>query len=229
LNQLPLPVERPATRIFVVAAVRLYRDSLVDTLAREGLTVVGAHAGGGGIAPLLEAAQPDVVLLDMAIADSYGVARLVQQTLPAASIVALGPGVSDKELLTYAEAGIAGLVAADALVPDLVAGVERAARGELVCSPSVMRDLVHRVAKLSAAPTQAVRLTDRERSVVDLLRQDLSNQEIATTLGIGVSTVKHHVHNVLQRLGVRRRREAVVVLQRAQRGVPTLRPKVRAR
>jgi DNA-binding CsgD family transcriptional regulator len=66
----------------------------------------------------------------------------------------------------------------------------------------------------------------RERQIADLLRQDLSNSQIAAGLSIEISTVKHHVHNLLRKIGVRRRSEAVVVLKRADKGVPTLLPRV---
>jgi two-component system nitrate/nitrite response regulator NarL len=216
--------QRPL-QVFIVAAIRLYRDGLAATLGNEGLSVVGAHRGGSGIGAVIAAAAPDVVLLDMATTGSYAIVREVLGAMPDATLVALGVGATDKDLLRYAEAGISGYIASDASVSDLVAGIQQAARGELICPPSVFRDLLHRVATLSAAPPRSMRLTERERQIAGLLRQDFSNKEIAIALSVGESTVKHHVHNVLRRLGVRRRQEAVVVLKRAERGVPTLLPR----
>jgi DNA-binding NarL/FixJ family response regulator len=111
---------------------------------------------------------------------------------------------------------------------DLVPRIQSAARGEFICSPSLARGLVRRLAALASersADPRPVRLTAREQQIAGLLEQDLSNKEIGTQLGIEVATVKHHVHNLLEKMGVHRRQEAIRVLKRAQRGVPTLVPR----
>lgn len=200
-------------RVFIVAGVRLYRDALVDVLARvESLCVVGAQAGGGGVLAHLAASRPDVALLDMAMPQSYTLARDFQRSVPEISVVALGVRASEPEQLTCAEAGITGYVTADASLEELIAVIESAARGELICSPSLVRGLVRSLAALAAerapAPPQAP-LTPRERQILALLEQHLSNKEIAVHLRIEVATVKNHVHKLLKKLGVHRRHEAI--------------------
>jgi DNA-binding NarL/FixJ family response regulator len=96
-------------RIFIISGVRLYRDGIADALSRQGLLVVGVHGGGRDVIAHVSAARPDVVLLEMAMADSLATARDVQQNVPGVAVVALGVGGSDAELLAYAEAGISGL------------------------------------------------------------------------------------------------------------------------
>ena len=215
-------------RIFIISGVRLYCDGIADALSRQGLLVVGVHGGGRDVIAHVSAARPDVVLLEMAMAHSLATARDVQQNVPGVAVVALGVGGSDAELLAYAEAGISGYVAGDATVSELVMRIESAARGELVCPPSLIRGLVRRLAVLAAErgpEPRAVKLTGRERQIAELLERELSNKEIAVTLGIEVATVKHHVHNLLEKLSVSRRRDAVRVLRRVQRGIPTLLPR----
>jgi two-component system nitrate/nitrite response regulator NarL len=215
-------------RLFIVAGVRLYRDGLAEALTRDGLSVVGVHDGERDVLAHVSAKRPDVVLLDMATANSYATAREIHYGVPDTAVVALGVGASEAELLAYAEAGVTGYVSRDACMADLVPCIESAARGEMICSPSLARGLVRRLAALAAERTTErppVRLTEREQQIAALLEQDLSNKEIGSQLGIEVATVKHHVHNVLEKMGVRRRYEAVRVLKRAQRGVPTLLPR----
>lgn len=213
-------------RVFIVAGVRLYRDALADVLARvESLCVVGAHADGDGALARVAASRPDVALLDMAMPQSYAMARDFQRSVPEISVVALGVGASEPELLTCAEAGITGYLTADASLEELIAVIESAARGELICSPSLVRGLVRSLAALAAErapePRQA-RLTPRERQILALLEQHLSNKEIAIHLGIEVATVKNHVHKLLRKLGVHRRHEAIRALKPAQGAVAAL-------
>jgi len=214
--------------LFIVAGVRLYREGLVDALTREGLTVVGVDDGQHDVLAQVIAARPDVVLLDMSTVNSSATAREIHQGAADTAVVALGVGASDAELLACAEAGMTGYVSRDACMADLIPCIESAARGEMICSPSLARVLVRRLAALAAeraTEPPPVRLTEREQQIAALLEQDLSNKEIGSRLGIEVATVKHHVHNVLEKMGVRRRYEAVRVLKRAQRGVPTLLPR----
>jgi DNA-binding NarL/FixJ family response regulator len=127
-------------------------------------------------------------------------------------VVALSAPESEREGVACAEAGVAGYVARDASIQDLVAAVTSAARGEVVCPPSIaaslMRELARRAAGLPAMGTGA-RLTPRERQVIELIDRGLSNKEIARTLHIALSTVKNHVHNILEKCQVGRRMEAV--------------------
>src|SRR5262245_49560053 len=97
-------------RVFVVAAVRLYREGLADALSREGILVVGVHDGGADVVAQTSSARPDVVLMDMAGANTVNSARDIHHAVPSAAVVALGVGVSESELLAYAEAGITGYV-----------------------------------------------------------------------------------------------------------------------
>ena len=213
-------------RVFIVAGIRLYRDGLADVLARsEGLFVVGAHAGGGGALAHLALSRPDVALLDMATPQSYAMAREVHQSNPEISVVALGIKASEPELLTCAEAGITGYLREDASLDELIAVIESAARGELICSPRLARELVRRLATLAAErppDSPQSRFTPRERQILGLLDQDLSNKEIAVHLGVEVATIKNHVHHLLEKLGVHRRHEAILALTKARQAVASL-------
>ena|SRR2546429_7589515 len=213
-------------RVFIVAGIRLYREGLAHVLARgKGLFVVGAHAGGSGALAHIALSRPHVALLDMTTPQSYAMAREVHSSNPEISVVALGIRASEPELLTCAEAGITGYLTEDASFDELIAVIESAARGELICSPRLARGLVRRLAALAAErppDSPQARFTPRERQILGLLDLNLSNKEIAVHLGVEVATIKNHVHNLMEKLGVHRRREATLALTRARGAVASL-------
>jgi two-component system, NarL family, nitrate/nitrite response regulator NarL len=157
---------------------------------------------------------PDVVLLDMALENSWLTARALHEALPRTAIVALAIPESEGHVLGCAEAGICGYVTRDGSLEDLLTTVVRAANGEAFCSPRIAAGLFRRVAALSSAgPARApgspsARLTGREVEVVGLIDDGLSNKQIARRLCIEVPTVKNHVHSILDKLGASSRGEA---------------------
>jgi two-component system, NarL family, nitrate/nitrite response regulator NarL len=195
-------------RVYVVSDVRLYRDGLVASLARQGeLNVLGAGCSGESLDQIVPL-RPEVLLLDLAAHDSLAIPRQAQQVLPGLLVVAFAVAEREQNILACAEAGISGYVAEDASVEDLVAAVLCALRGEMMCSPRVAALLFSRVATLSgrcpATPADAS-LTPREREIAALVACNLPNKEIARRLCLGPATIKNHVHNILQKLNVHRR------------------------
>src|SRR5262249_26135221 len=129
-----------------------------------------------------------------------------------------------------AEAGIHGYVTRDGSVNDVVVAIQSAVRGEVACSPRVAALLFQRVATLSEA-THGVQarpmLTRRELEIAGLITEGLSNKEIARSLRISSATVKNHVHNVLEKLQIRRRGEAAARLRREVTGQTDTRSSLR--
>uniref|UniRef100_UPI0012E2A705 response regulator transcription factor n=1 Tax=Sandarakinorhabdus oryzae TaxID=2675220 RepID=UPI0012E2A705 len=122
---------------------------------------------------------------------------------PEAALV--GFGVGDDQLgLACAEAGLTGFVGRDGTLSDLVDAVRRARAGELGCSPQLAALMCRRLAVLAGRPA-STSLSPREREVARLVADGLSNKEIAQMLAIGPATVKNHVHNILDKLALRRR------------------------
>ena len=130
-------------------------------------------------------------------------------------MVAIGIADSDTEVIACAERGFAAYVTRDGSVDELAATIRAAGKGELTCSPRIAGTLMRRLGALAAElhpASSMARLTRREREIAALMRQDLSNKEIATRLRIEVATVKNHVHNVLDKLQVHRRSDAARLL-----------------
>ncbi|QUQ65647.1 LuxR C-terminal-related transcriptional regulator [Kutzneria sp. CA-103260] len=209
---------RPAApellRLFVVTGIRLYREGLAEILARlPDIEEVGtAQDGREGLAGVSRF-RPHIVLLDMSLLDSLETARAMARGTPSVKVVALAVPETQSHVLACAEAGIAGYVPREGSLGDLVTTVRHVAKGEAVCSPLIVAGLLRRVAVLSdrehVRPT--ARLTEREREIVDLIALGMANREIARQLGIELCTVKNHVHNILEKLGARHRKEVAAL------------------
>jgi len=225
----PLPQTGGLLRVLVVSEIRLFQDAFAALLGRQaGVCVIGMTN------PLQAPAQtaelrPDIVLFDATRAGNLGYARTLANQVPASKVVAFGVAETDAEIVALAAAGVAGYVRDDAAAEDVVAVLKSAMRDELLCSPRAAATLCHHVAVLSRdshggppAQSPATALSKRELQVGDLIDRGLSNKQIARQLGIQVTTVKNHVHNILDKLKVHRRGEAAACLRTALRQTPPL-------
>jgi DNA-binding NarL/FixJ family response regulator len=142
---------------------------------------------------------------------------MIRANAPPARLIVIGILETDDHVLTSAEAGVHGYLLRSESLDQLISLMSMVVAGETRCSPKVTALLLRRVEVLAAerrpAPKVPV-LTPREDQVLGLLDLGLSNQEIAGRLGIGIHTVKNHVHNVLEKAGARRRGEAVAAFRR---------------
>jgi two-component system, NarL family, nitrate/nitrite response regulator NarL len=199
-------------RILIVSSIRLYREGLEQLLSqRAELRVIGTRSEGRDAIPFLKDVPTDVVLLDLATQHSHTTAREIARMTPAIPLVVIGIADSDRDVLHCAELGAIGYVTRDGSLDELVAAVQSAARGELVCSPRRAGTLIRHVAALAGERVVAqarAKLTRREREIAALMQDDLSNKEIAVRLRIEVATVKNHVHSVLEKLNIHRRADA---------------------
>jgi DNA-binding NarL/FixJ family response regulator len=199
-------------RVVIVGEMRLYREAISQVLARHPrIRVTGSTAGSAKAEHLLAQCRTDVVLVDMATADSLAIIRALVAGAPDVNVIALGLAEHEPDVIACAEAGISGYVTRDASLDDLAATIESVARGEMPCSPGVAATLLRRITALAAqqdVQPADVSLTRRELQILDLIDEGLSNKEIAERLFIEVATVKNHVHNILEKLNVQRRGEA---------------------
>jgi two-component system, NarL family, nitrate/nitrite response regulator NarL len=204
---------RRRIEVFVLIAVRVYRDGIVAAVERDPrFHVIGSAATLATAWPLLEALPrpPDIALIDLALPEGTGVARALGRGWPSSGIMAVAVGEADEEVVQWAQAGVSGLVSREATRAELLDAIEAAAKEEVLTSPAVAAALLRRVASLPRERRRdAPALTRRECEIVGLIGRGLSNKEIASSLRIEVPTVKNHVHNILEKLRVGRRVEAV--------------------
>lgn len=202
-------------RVLVVSDIRLYREGLAAMLARdERIEIVGTEALADRAVEAVGEVAPEVVLVDMGMPDALISVQRIAARFPQPRIVALGVSEGQKDVIACAEAGAVGYVGRNSSLEGLVSTVEAALRGELHCSPKVAAALVQRIARLATRVNvgKNVHLTPRETEVAGLLRGGRTNQEIARDLHLEVSTVKVHVHNIFEKLGVHNRTEAAARL-----------------
>jgi DNA-binding NarL/FixJ family response regulator len=205
---------RPTIEIFVLVSVRLYRDGIADALQQDRrFRVVGSAASLDSARQALDTytEAPDVALVDVDLPEGVDAARTLRSVWPETTIVALAVHQNDDHVVSWVEAGASGLVSRDATLAELLDGVEAAAKGEVLVPQSVAAALIRRVASVAGERTVAngTLLTRREREIVRLIGDGLSNKEIARSLQIELATVKNHVHNVLEKLRVSSRTAAV--------------------
>ena len=201
----------PRVAVFILADVALHGLGLARLLAVDaGIEVAGAAAPGPGALARIGELQPEIVLLDVPEPARFREARAIRAVLPVPRVVAVGVPETEDEIVLCAEAGICGYVTPEASLERLAATIASVARGELPCSARIAATLMRRVGSLASAPPPAsplCMLTRREREVVELVARGLSNKEIAHSLAIEVTTVKTHVHHLLEKLHLRRRGE----------------------
>ena len=213
--------------VFILSDIRLLREGLVSALSLHSSIAVVGSAELATAPSNIGAAGADVLLLDIVSPHGLDAALPIREALPDLKIVAIAVAEVDKEVMACAEAGVSGFVSRDGSIQDVVAAVNCAVRGELVCSPRAAAMLLSRVgtlaARRSALPENGT-LTRREHEIVSLVSEGLSNKEIARQLRIQNATVKNHIHSILGKLHVRRRGEVAQYLRRAgSRGAPAAR------
>ena len=219
----PLPVSSAPgpIRVLVVDDQELDRSGfcvILDTA--EGITVVGEAANGEAALAAADASHPDVVLMDIRMPgmDGLEATRLLTRGSPdrkTPKVVMLTTFDLDEYVYEALRAGASGFLLKDSPRADLIAAVRAAAAGNALLAPSVTRRLIEAFARrppeTTPSPARLAALTAREREVLVRLARGGSNTEIAATLFVSEATVKTHVGNLLAKLGLRDRVQAVIL------------------
>jgi two-component system, NarL family, nitrate/nitrite response regulator NarL len=218
VHEVATSVSAPIT-ILIAVGVRLYREGLAAALAsHDRLSVRGTAATPHDAQNAARDLQPDIVIVDVALEGASQLMQALRAECEKIRILAFAVRDDIAAILGHAEAGADGFVTANGSLSELVEAIRRTAAGELLCSPQVAAQLLRRAARRNEpAPGDAgLALTGRERQVYSLLKQGLSNKEIAHGLTIAEATVKNHVHHLLEKLHVSSRGQAIAI------GLPTL-------
>ena len=198
------------------ALVRAGFRALLD--ASDGITVVGEAGDGGEAVRMAVELLPDVVLMDVRMPDVDGLEATrriaADPRLGEVRVVILTTFELDEYVFEALRAGASGFLLKDTEPVELLRAIRVVAEGEALLSPSVTRRLVAEYASRSrTAPVtrELDRLTEREREVVALAAEGLSNEEIAQRLVVSPATSKTHVSRAMVKLGVRDRAQLVVL------------------
>jgi DNA-binding NarL/FixJ family response regulator len=185
-------------------------------LGVEGdIEVVGEAGDGVAATELAATAVPDVILMDVRMPKRSGIEAClaIKEVAPTARIIMLT--VSDEEVDLYdaVKNGASGYLLKDSSIDEVAQAIRVVAEGQSLISPSMAIKLLDEFKQMSRTDRQQVpspRLTDRELEVLKLVAQGLNNREIAKRLFISENTVKNHVRNILEKLQLHSRMEAVM-------------------
>ncbi|MHB1192986.1 MAG: LuxR C-terminal-related transcriptional regulator [Longimicrobiales bacterium] len=196
-------------RVISVALIednRLVREGITALLNQHpDLKVVAEGANGGTLT--VGVVSPQVVLLDLGLrnGDSLRVAEHVKRDFPEAKIIVMDLLPVHEEIVEFVNAGVSGFIMKDATLDDLVEAIRAVADGAHVLPPQMTGTLFSQIARDAVSKGRpraldAVRMTPREREVINLIAEGLSNKEIARRLHIATHTVKSHVRNIMEKL-----------------------------
>ena len=196
--------------VAIIDDSRLVREALTAML--NDLEDVRALAAAVADEAFLTTANANVMMLDAGLRDqdSLGVAVSLRKSAPNAKIIVMDVIPVNEEIAEFVSAGVSGFVLKDATFDEFVATIRRVAAGETVLPPRMAESLFAQIAKgavgrASADTLDDVRMTRREREVIELIGEGLSNKEIAQRLNIATHTVKSHVRNVMEKLALHTR------------------------
>ena len=219
----PPEMARNQITVAVIEDNRLVREGITALLNQlPDLRVVAG--GADGDTAVLGAVDPQVVLLDLGLrnGDSLRVAEKVKSEFPKSRIIVMDLLPVQEEIMEFVNAGVAGFIMKDATLDDLVRTIRSVAEGINVLPPQMTGSLFSQIARDAVArgrpeALESVRMTPRERQVINLIAEGLGNKEIASQLHIATHTVKSHVRNVMEKLMLHTRLQIAAYAHREEK------------
>ena len=185
---------------------RLVREGITALLSQLPDLKVVAGTSSADTAMFRES-KPQVVLLDLGLqnGDSLRLAVQVKQDFPESKVIVMDLLPVHEDIMDFVNAGVSGFIMKDATVDDLVSTIRSVAGGAHVLPPQMTSSLFSQIAKDAIAKGRpevldSVRMTPREREVINLIAEGLGNKEIATRINVATHTVKSHVRNIMEKL-----------------------------
>jgi two-component system NarL family response regulator len=203
-------------RILVVDDQELFRRGLIMLLGQDAdIEVVGEAADGVTGTDLAAATAPDVVLLDVRMPKRTGVeaCRSIKEAVPTAKIIMLTVSDEEADLYESVKNGASGYLLKDSSIEEVAQAIRVVNEGQSLISPSMAVKLIDEFKQMSKPEREqgpGLRLTERELEVLRLVARGLNNREVAKELFISENTVKNHVRNILEKLQLHSRMEAVM-------------------
>ena len=207
-------------RVLVVDDQELFRRGLIMLLSSDtDIEVVGEAADGITATDLAVKTAPDVILLDVRMPRRTGVeaCRAIKEAVPSAKIIMLTVSDEEADLYESVKNGAAGYLLKDSSIEEVAQAIRVVNEGQSLISPSMAVKLIDEFKQMSKPEREqgpALRLTERELEVLRLVAKGLNNREVAKQLFISENTVKNHVRNILEKLQLHSRMEAVMYAMR---------------
>jgi len=212
------PISGDAIRVLVVDDHALFRRGLEMVLAQEeDIEVVGEAGDGAQAVQLAAELAPDIVLMDVRMPRRGGIdaCAAIRDVVPSAEIIMLTVADEEADLYDAIKAGAKGYLLKDVSIEEVAASIRQVNSGQSLISPAMASKLLTEFATMIKRSDEreqvpAPRLTERELQVLKLVARGLNNRDIAKELFISENTVKNHVRNILEKLQLHSRMEAVV-------------------
>ncbi|WLD94817.1 response regulator transcription factor [Alkalihalobacillus sp. AL-G] len=200
-------------KVLLVDDHAVLRDGLKNIIAiEEEIAVAGELTCGKDILEMIEATQPDVILMDINLPEKSGIelTEQVKTHYPNCKVLVLTMYKHEEYFLAALKAGADGYLLKDAPSDEVIDAIHTVARGESILHPSMAKKLIDFHHKKKQSHLKTSELTEREKDVLLCLVEGLSNKEIAERLFISDKTVKIHVSNILKKLSVKSRSQAII-------------------
>ena len=202
-------------RLLLVEDNRLLRDGILTILKPyKDIAIVAASGDSNSTLTTIQKLQPNVVLLDLGLRsqNSLHLVEMVRKEFPEAKIIVMDLAPVQADILQYVKAGANGFILKDASLNDFLITIRSVAEGSTVLPPLLVDSLFsqiveHAVREGKTKLKSAVKMTKREREVIGLLSDGMSNKEIGQKMKISTYTVKSHIHNIMEKLALHTRLE----------------------
>jgi two-component system, NarL family, nitrate/nitrite response regulator NarL len=200
-------------RILLIEDNRILREGISAMINKQGdTTVVAVSDGRDSALAKVRAAKPHVVLMDLGLdsQNSLDVVKSVKKEFPDIKIIGMGLAPTQVDILEFVQAGAEGFILKNATLEDMMRTIRTVSGGETVLPPLMTGSLFtqvveHAILKGKRNLRGAVRMTQREKEIIALIVDGMSNKQIAEKLNIATFTVKSHVHNILDKLALQSR------------------------
>jgi len=206
--------DQPRIRVFLLDDHEIVRRGLRDLLeAEDDLVVVGESDSASEAERIIPVLRPDVAVLDARLPDGSGidVCRTIRSKDPSIQALILTSYDDEQALFAAIMAGAAGYVLKQVRSHDLVEAIRTVARGQSLIDPAVTANMLDRPQSEPEKPDELASLTDREKDILALIAEGLTNRQIGQRLFIAEKTVKNYVSSLLGKLGLERRTQAAVL------------------
>ena len=202
-------------RLLLIEDNRLLRDGILAILKpHKDIVIFAASGDGKNTLVKIKQLKPNVVLLDLGLRsqNSLHVVEIVKKDFPEAKVIVMDLAPVQADILQYVKAGSNGFILKDASLNDFLITIRTVAEGSTVLPPLLVDSLFsqivdHAVREGKSKIKEAVRMTKREREVIGLLSEGISNREIGQKIHISTYTVKSHIHNIMEKLALHTRLE----------------------
>lgn len=202
-------------KLLLIEDNRLLRNGILSILKpHKDINILAASGESKNTVGKIKKLKPDVILLDLGLRsqNSLHVVEILKKDFPGAKIIIMDLAPIQADILQYVKAGANGFILKDASLNDFLITIRTVAKGSTVLPPTMVDSLFSQIVESAVRNgkskiKEAVKMTKREKEVIALLSDGLSNKEIAQKMHISTYTIKSHIHNIMEKLALHSRLE----------------------